>query len=1125
MSCLWGMKMQFDEATLAQNRASSPLDSTWLSANAGSGKTKVLTDRVARLLLRGVEPQRILCLTYTKAAASEMQNRLFGLLGKWAMLPEGDLRAALARIDEEPGDSLADARRLFARAIEAPGGLKIQTIHSFCAALLRRFPLEAGLSPAFTEMDDRSAHALRSDVLDALAEGPGQAALGGLAAVFTGAELDDLLREICSHPRSFDGEVPEAALRAALDLPPAYDEGQLLAEVCLGSEATLMDEILPYLDMGSTNDTKAAAKLRQMAFGSPDINTLTALEGVFLTGAGAKEPFTAKIGSFPTKATQKALGALIDPLNQLMARVEGARTRRLGLVAYARAIALHRFARAFLPAYAQAKAARAWLDFDDLIARAGQLLTDPSVAQWVLFKLDGGVDHILVDEAQDTSPGQWHVVEQLAQEFTAGIGARDASRTLFVVGDKKQSIYSFQGADLAVFDQMQAQFREKLAHVDLRLNEALLAHSFRSSDAILRTVDATFHPPRDTGLGGPPQHIAFNASQPGRVDLWPVIARPDAPEKPDWFDPVDVLPEEHHHRQLARKIAGELRAMIDARIAVPEKGGARPISEGDVLILVRRRNALFHEIIAACKAEGLEIAGADRLRLGGEMAVRDLTAFLAFLATPEDDLSLAACLRAPLLGWSEDALFRLAQGRGGAHLWTKLRENGDAATLDVLNDMRSQTDFLRPYDLIERLLTRHEGRRRLIARLGNEAEDGIDAFLAQALAYERLEVPSLTGFLAWLDHGDVQIKRELDAAGGRLRVMTVHGAKGLEAPVVILPDTADYSATERRQFYDLGGALGWRGSKDDTPPSLQAAIDAAADLRAQEDARLLYVAMTRAESWLIVAGAGTVKSPECWYNRIADGLGHVGAVACDFPTGTGLRHQHLDWPLAADHAKDQQSATRDAVPALLWDRAAPPAAGPRVLSPSNLGGAKALPGEAGEVSELALARGAQLHVLLEHLPLWPRDRWEQAARDLLANTEEGVPADLADLMVEVANVLGTPANAPLFAPGTLAEVEITAELAGQPLFGIIDRMVVNDGHVLAVDYKSNRLVPDRPQDVPEGLLRQMGAYRQALAQVFAGREIRVALLWTTTGEVMNLPAPLTDAALARAALESAAREA
>jgi ATP-dependent helicase/nuclease subunit A len=1115
--------MRFNDATLAQNRASDPLASTWLSANAGSGKTKVLTDRVARLLLRGIEPQRILCLTYTKAAASEMQNRLFALLGKWAMLPEAELRAALAQIDEAPHDGLAEARRLFARAIEAPGGLKIQTIHSFCASLLRRFPLEAGLSPAFTEMDDRSAHALRGAVLDGLAEGPGRAALDGLAAVFTGAELDDLLREICANAAGFSGPVPDDALAADLGLAPGDSFEGLLADVFLGGEFALFDALVPHLQGGSVTDIKNAARLAAIAQGAPDLEALVALEGLFLTGAGTKEPFSAKLNGFPTKPTRKGLGTLADRLDALMLRVEAARPRRIALAAYRRALALHRFARVFLPAYAQAKSARGWLDFDDLIARAGQLLTDPSVAQWVLFKLDGGVDHILVDEAQDTSPGQWRVIEQLAQEFTAGQGARDASRTLFVVGDKKQSIYSFQGADLQVFDAMQAQFRQKLADAQLHLNEALLAHSFRSSDAVLRSVDATFRPPADAGLGGAPHHIAFKAALPGRVDLWPLIPRPEAMEKPQWYDPIDITPEEHHHRQLARTIARQLREMVDARVAIPHRDGAKPLTEGDVLILVRRRNTLFHEIIAACKSEGLEIAGADRLRLGGEMAVRDLTALLAFLATPEDDLSLAACLRSPLLGWSEDRLFRLAQGRGGAFLWARLREAGDAQTLAMLEDMRAQTDFLRPFDLIERCLTRHEGRRRLIARLGAEAEDGIDAFLAQALAYEQIETPSLTGFLGWLEHGDVQIKRELDGAGGRLRVMTVHGAKGLEAPVVILPDTADHSPPERRQIFPLGDGLGWRGSKDDTPPALQASMQAAADLRAQEDARLLYVAMTRAESWLIVAAAGTVEKPDCWYNRIAQGLAHVGAVAQDFPTGAGLRHQHLEWPLAAPlQTGAAPDAPAAALPPLLWEHASMPPAAPRALSPSNLGGAKALGGEEGMESEAALARGHALHLLLEHLPLWPRTNWPAHARALLASLDGGPPEDADLLLQEAIGVLEAPDLAPLFAPGTLAEVEISASFAGQPLYGVIDRLVVSDTEVLAVDYKSNRVLPRTPDQVPEGLLRQMAAYAVALEQVFPARRIRVALLWTAQAQLMELPDTLLQGAAARAALESGA---
>ncbi|MCC1481326.1 double-strand break repair helicase AddA [Roseibaca sp. Y0-43] len=1097
-----------DAATLAQNRASEPLSSTWLSANAGSGKTKVLTDRVARLLLQGVAPQHILCLTYTKAAASEMQNRLFKLLGAWAMLPDDKLRDALAAIGEAGRTEahLARARRLFAGAIEAPGGLKIQTIHSFCASLLRRFPLEADLSPAFTEMDERSARALRAEVLEDLAEQSDVVAQ--LAQVFTGQDIETLLAEICNKSALFDGPAPIAE---DFGLPAGMDEQRLLAEVFLGSEADLIAQALPFLDAGGANDIKAAAKLRAVDLTRPNLGLLPKLEAVFLFGSGQKVN-TARIDSFPNKDTRIAMGALIEPFNQFMARVEAARPLRLGLAALRRAQALHAFATPFLAEYRARKDARGWLDFDDLIIRTGQLLTDTSVAQWVLFKLEGGVDHILVDEAQDTSPAQWRVIELLTQEFTSGLGARDVARTLFVVGDKKQSIYSFQGADLRVFDKVQADFTERLTNVGLHLTQAALEHSFRSSDAVLRAVDMTFQTDAE-GLGGPPTHIAFHEAMPGRVDLWPAIL-PDKPDdKTEWCEPVDTISDEHHTRKLAKTIAAELRRMIDARTLLPHKDGPKVMTEGDVLILVRKRSGpLFHEIITACKAAGLAIAGADRLRLGGEMAVRDLTALLAFLATPEDDLSLAACLRSPLFGWSEDALYRLAQGRAkGEYLWTRLRGQGDTPTLEILRDLRRQTDFLRPYDLIERMLTRHDGRRRLIARLGSEAEDGIDAFLAQALAYEQAEIPSLTGFLTWLERDEVELKRELDSASPMLRVMTVHGAKGLEAPIVILPDTGDTSSPDKDDVVDLAGRAAWKGKAGENPAPLQAALDARALRRAEESARLLYVAMTRAESWLIVAAAGEVKKPESWYLRVEAGLRLAGAERLDTPTGPdGLRHAHGAWPQQAKETPPKTPAPV-ALADALWHPAPPPPERPRPLRPSDLGGAKALPGEAGLDEEMALRLGTGLHLLLEHLPHWPRDTWTTRAPRLLA-----YPEDAERLLPEAAAVLDAPELAALFGPDSLAEVEIAGQIGARPLSGVIDRLVVTPEHVLAVDYKSNRMVPETVAEVPEGLLRQMGAYLVALEQAFPGRRVEMALLWTATTRLMRLPDADLRAALARA---------
>ncbi|MFD1914236.1 double-strand break repair helicase AddA [Halodurantibacterium flavum] len=1116
-----------DDASLRQVQAADPGGSTWLSANAGSGKTRVLTDRVARLLLRGVQPQRILCLTYTKAAASEMQNRLFRRLGEWAMLDDLALRAALTElgagegIDQNPDqEMLRQARRLFARAIETPGGLKIQTIHSFCASLLRRFPLEAGVTPQFTEMDDRAAALLRAEIVEDLADRAPET-IDAIASWFTGKDLSALTAEIAGRRDALAHPLDAGAARALFDLPPDYDHDRLEAEVFLGNEATLLGQLVQALRAGGPNDSKDAGRLASV-LDAPPLAQLPVFENVFLFGAKAAQPFCAKIGKFPTKATREALGPAMDRIEDFMRRVETARPRRIALHAAGKTHALHRFAAAFLPEYAARKARRGWLDFDDLILRAVALLTDPSVAQWVLFRLDGGVDHILVDEAQDTSPTQWQVIELLAQEFTAGQGARGDGRTIFVVGDKKQSIYSFQGADLRAFDRMRGHFGARLAAVDVPLSALTLEHSFRSSPAVLRLVDMTLGPRADSGLGGEVNHIPFWPDMPGRVDLWPVVPAADKPEDSDWFDPVDILPAEHHYARLARQIAREIRRLIDAGTRIPAHGGTRPMTEGDVLILVQRRSELFHQIIRACKAEGLAIAGADRLKLGGELAVRDLSALLAFLSTSEDELSLAAALRSPLFGWTEAQLYDLAQGRKG-WLWEALRQRAAEFpdTMAILTDLRDQSDFLRPYDLLERVLTRHDGRRRLLARLGPEAEDGIDALLSQALAYERMDVPSLTGFLTWLATEEVEIKRQMDSAGNRIRVMTVHGAKGLEAPVVILPDTAERRPRQGGELLSLAdGAIAWRVAADACPPALAEARERQRMAEAEENLRLLYVAMTRAQSWLIVCAAGEVKEGgDCWYATIAAGMGAAGAATLPMPDpadGFMRRLAHGDWPAGAE----ARTAPQDSAAALPdWLRAPLPALAepPGPISPSDLGGAKALAGIAGSSEEEAKRRGRQLHLLLEHLPLHAPARWPDLARELLAAGEDGVAeAEIAPLLAEAQAVLANPELSFLRGAGALAEVDITAEIEGRRMLGTIDCLIVEPHRVLAVDYKSNATVPQAAADVPEGILRQMGAYAAALEQIYPDRRVETAILWTRTARLMPLEPDQVAAAFSRA---------
>ena len=1117
-----------DDATQNQVSAADPTLSTWLSANAGSGKTRVLTDRVARLLLEGVSPQNILCLTYTKAAAAEMQNRLFKRLGGWAMLDDKPLRADLATLGVEgviAPEKLSAARRLFARAIETPGGLKIQTIHSFCASILRRFPLEAGVSPNFREIEDRTAALMRGEVLDAIAAGPDADLLAEVLRHFGGGEVDTLVREVTGRANDFARPLDEAALRDTLDIRPGQTMEGLLAQVFDADTAEIIRDLIPACRTGGTMDNKAADKLSGVNLTRPGLSDLLTLESVFLFGESAAAPFGPKTGKFPTKAVQAAHPDLTEALNGLMETVAVLREERQALMAFDRAAALHRFAHVFVRAYAAKKLSLGVLDFDDLIGKARDLLTDKAVAAWVLFRLDGGIDHLLVDEAQDTSPGQWAVVQHLTREFVSGDGARDARRTIFVVGDKKQSIYSFQGADPSEFDRMRDYFDVALGQVDDPLQTRTLAHSFRSSTAILRVVDETFVRDRAEGLGDISQHIAFNTDMPGRVDLWPVISpekREDDPDD-DWLKPVDEVSSDHHLVQMADRVARQIRRMIETETLPVKQDDTqvrRPVRAGDVLILVQsRQTLLFPELIRACKQANLPIAGADVLRVGGELAVKDIAALLRFLALPEDDLSLAAALRSPLFGWTEQQLFTLAHHRPqGGYLWPALREaTGAEATLAILHDLRNQADFLRPYDLIARLLVRHGGRQALVARLGTEAEDGIDALLAQALAYESDNTPSLTGFLTWMETDDLTVKRQVDAQGDQIRVMTVHGAKGLEAPIVILPDTAERQNQVKSQILP-GDVPLWKMPKAEMPAAMAARTDAMAAAQARERLRLLYVAMTRAESWLIVGAAGEVgDSGTAWHDIVAEGLSQAGAVDAMAGDLAIQRVAHGDWdagevlPRPPARAARAQAEVLPPLPALTRQA---------TLSPSDLGGDKTLPGEFDDGDEAAKLRGSILHTLLEHLPaLPPSDRRAVGTRLVAAFPEaDTVPTD--DLIDAALELIAAEDLAELFAPTTLAEVDVTADLPGLGrMHGSIDRLLVTPDTVTAVDFKTNRNVPARADDVPDGVLRQMGAYAAALAQIYPGRAIRTAILWTRGATLMDLPPALTAAALARTSLD------
>lgn len=1106
---------QRNEATQRQVDAARPDQSTWLAANAGSGKTRVLTDRVARLLLDGVSPEHILCLTYTKAAASEMQNRLFQRLGDWAMKPDGELRTALQELGVDrrmdSGD-LRNARTLFASAIETPGGLKIQTIHSFCASILRRFPLEAQVSPQFREMEDRAAALLRAEIVDEMSDGPHAPQVAALARHLSDMDFDGITAEIARNRDCFSHQMSDAEMNALFDLPEGADAAYPLSVAFDGTESILLAEILPVLREQSATMVKLAERLDTLDLKTPDLPVLETLFDLFLYRASGVFLPEAKTKSVPTKKAQDALGSSLFAFHDFMERVAAARDAQLALAARDKTRALHAFAHVFLPRYEKAKLARGWLDFDDLIHKTLALLTDKRVADWVLYRLDGGIDHILVDEAQDTSPVQWQVIEKLAREFTSGEGARaDISRTIFVVGDKKQSIYSFQGADPSEFDRMREDFANRLRTAGAPLQDLTLQFSFRSSEAVLRVVDAVFDGKTRSGFSRQEQHRAFKSGMAGRVDLWPWIEPSEPTDKGRWDDPVDLLSDTHHNVRLADRIATEIKRMLHDKVTLPDNmdgtWGGRPVRPGDFLILVRRRSDLFAEIIRACKQAELPIAGADRLKVGAEIAVRDIQALLSWMALPEDDFSLAVVLKSPLFGWSEQQLYDLAHGREQTYLWRELvmRRDDFPGVWPVLSDLRDSADFLRPYDLIERALTRHDGRRKLLARLGHEAEDGINALLSQALAYEQTEIPNLTGFLSWMETEDIEVKRQMDSAGDRIRVMTVHGAKGLEAPIVILPDSAKMDTKISDTLLPMDGQLVWKSAQAENPRNVSLALEAAKSRQQQERDRLLYVAMTRAENWLIVAAAGELgKDGQSWFETVGRGLDMCNAAPQSWPFGEGRRHQSGDWPALTTETAPPATVDRAEVPEWAGCPAPIPPAPVATLSPSDLGGAKALPGASGQDEATAKRYGTLVHDALERMAGTSLDA-PHPDEPLAARASEEARAILSD------TTLGW-----IFQDNSLAEVAITATLPdGRRMHGSIDRLLVRADSVLAIDFKTNALIPATAEAIPEGILRQLGAYASALSQIYPDHRIETGIVWTAAPLYMPVPHDLVIQALRR----------
>ena len=1167
----------------AQQRASHPDHSAWVSANAGSGKTFVLARRVIRLLLNGTEPARILCLTFTKAAAAEMSNRVFAELGKWTELDDEALAHVLADLEDKRPDeaTLRRARRLFARALETPGGLKIQTIHAFAERLLHQFPLEANVPAHFEILDDQLAaemlgealaHVMRAarlqsrpdwtDALERLIEHMGdfdiQNALAslvrdreGFGRFIEGSEIKD------SAAGNSGLEAALAALADALGLEARDSLEALEASIPFGPNFSrdYLGQLAPLFATGGKRDKDQAALMQALLSSDSMAEQATLWRTLFRKKDGAAKALS-------TTASKKMLESepsLEGSIEREQARLDALYDKRKALLTLDVSRALFVLAEGVIGHYERAKAARGLMDFDDLILKAANLLKPVNAAAWVHYKLDQGIDHILVDEAQDTNPYQWDIIRQLGEEFFTGEGARPVTRTIFAVGDEKQSIYSFQGAEPKWFADMRQLFKARAAEAARPFHDIKLRLSFRSTPHVLKSVDQVFSNASSyEALSSDKEatvHEPIRGRDPGLVEVWPLYEPVEQEVEEDWSKPLDAQGDASPAVRLARDIARTIRHWLDNGAYL--EGSGRLITPGDVLVLVRKRGAFVNAVNRALKEAGLPVAGADRLALLDHIAVMDLLSLGDVMLLPQDDLSLASVLKSPIFGLGEERLFDLSYEAGGRKrsLWEALRARAEGdnpadadfkAIFEQLSRWQGQIDFQPPFDFFAQILGPGGKRQAFIERLGPEADEVMDELLSRALDFEKNQTPNLQAFLSAMRQGGAEIKRDMGAAEGQIRVMTVHGSKGLEAPIVFLVDGTGKpaSASHHPHLVSLqpeeGGPelMVWKAPTAQQPAPVMTSLSML-DARAEEEyLRLLYVGMTRAEDRLYLCGYTGARgaAENCWYEvarrALADNLEDVVHPV----TEEVIHRWHLAGSFSAKEIKtakeDQSEDAPTPLPAWLRQPASPAPERTQPLQPSRAADSEEADSvSSGQITGLATGparsavhdweprrRGTLMHALFEHLPQLDLDERRMAAEHYLATITADMGQAARDALIDEAfSLLDDPDYAGIFSDASQAELSIAGyvTLAGKEraVSGQIDRLLVKEDRLILVDYKTNRLVPESPEAIPLAYQTQMALYARLLEPLYPGKAIHTLLLWTAKPCFMEIPASMRQQAL------------
>ncbi|MBP3615361.1 MAG: double-strand break repair helicase AddA [Alphaproteobacteria bacterium] len=1123
--------MEKEQSLENQKIASNPKLSVWVSASAGTGKTTVLINRLLRLFLNDVDPSKVLCLTYTNAGAIEMQNRIYKKARDWAIISDEELKTDLTKLLDETDKNIdfdnlfLKARKLFSKLIDNPIPLKIYTIHAFCQSVLKRFPIEAGITPHFKIIEDSDVkillneayqkliHTLKSDKnidyldvfksFDYLMKNTPESDFDSMIeSIINGREH---FIELLSKYKTKDGIISELKKKIFNTFPFAIDS-------FIDDEVAFKTNVLSHIPDGFIDELKRLFLLDNGKTSAKKLDIISA----FLSSDNVENKFDIyktlllnADNSIPKDCILNKKSILANP--SFVDDISRESERLFQSISFINSVKVFKATSAVLDfgltlnhIYDNLKKKRGVMDFTDLITTVKKLFDRENISSWILYKLDGGISHILIDEAQDTSPIQWKIVDKLTEEFFTTGSTEKNVKSLFSVGDRKQSIFSFQGANIKLFEKYKQHFKEKITSQNYPFYDLPLNLSFRSCKNILNTVDDVIK--NSEGVLLPDEkieHIPNRNDSDGYVEVMPLIKQIKDKTENCFKPPVENITVFNSSIEMANVLAKKIRYLLDNEyISDGVKDGQkyiRKIEPKDIMILVRTRK-FADNITKALLTYNIPLAGRDKLSLSDNIAVEDLISLLKFVLFNYDDLSLAEVLKSPLYNLTDDDLFTLCYDRKDKTLFEVICENEKYK--DIADDLKHLVSFSKktlPFEFFDYVLKVQNKRSNFISRLGIEVIDILNGFLSQCLSYDNLKLgKSLSDFYEWFSLNDVEIKRNMEQVNNTVRIMTVHSSKGLEAPIVFLYNAnATLSSSKDRIIWSEDFPM-YKVSGFQNISNYFENIYAVNKRANQEEFyRLLYVAMTRARDRLYVLGAENKKegNEKSWYSCIKESLLENIKTKSENDDAIIFANDIFteDKALVLGE-KENGILSNSPVLATKKNNILPQFFNEKIddINKKNIEIEPKSPLQNNE-TDTSLSRGKFIHKILEHLSKNKIDDIEKFI-DFEISRYEKFNSKFQDVDLLKNNVLELYQNPKynfIFNGNSLSETEIITSENNISKILRVDKVVFYNNDIWIIDYKTDKAT----DKMPLSYKKQLYKYKDALTQIYPNKKIHTAILW------------------------------